>query len=213
MSAFPIASVSRSFAGVRLARLARYTPGLIVGALGLLCGSCGGIPAADQPQSYLDQSTAATIMMAGRPLVFARERPNFAVHMRDYITLAAASIDRGGKIQLVLIAYFWTTFDPHARDDVRHPDELTLLADDRRITLTKLDRTAHDAGIEERVNAPAVGSGPPVLYSVDVATLRFIAAARSLSAHTRTGDTELDYSVWDDRRGALSRWLHEVGGN
>ena len=185
----------------------------IVGALGMLCGSCGGIPTADQPQSYLDQQTAATVTMVGRPLVFARERPNFAVHMRDYITLAAASIDRNGKIQLVLIAYFWTTFDPHAQEDVQHPDELTLIADDRRMTLTKLNRTPHEAGIEERVNAPAVGSGPPVLYNADLATLRFIAASRSLSAHTRTGDTEMDYSVWEDRRPALSQWVHEVSGN
>jgi hypothetical protein len=193
MSAFHIASVSR----------------ILVGAIAVLCSSCGTIPSADQPQSYLDQSTAATVTLVGRPLVFARERPNFAVHMRDYITLAAASIDRAGKIQLVLIAYFWTTFDPHARDDVAHPDELTIVADDRRITLAKLNRTAHEAGIEERVNAPAVGSGPPVLYSADLATLRFIAASRSLSAHTRTGDTELDYSVWEDRRAALSQWVHD----
>lgn len=194
-------------------RKARHTAAFIVGALGVLCGSCGGIPTADQPQSYLDQQTAATVTMVGRPLVFARERPNFAVHMRDYITLAAASIDRAGKIQLVLIAYFWTTFDPHAQDDVQHPDELTLIADDRRITLTKLNRTAHEAGIEERVNAPAVGSGPPVLYNADLATLRFIAASRSLSAHTRTADTEMDYSVWEDRRPALAQWVHEVSGN
>ncbi len=156
--------------------------------------------------------------MVGRPLVFARERPNFAVHMRDYITLAAASIDRAGKVQRVVIAYFWTTFDPHARDDGRgknppdedrHPDELTLIADDRRITLARLNRTAHEAGIEERVNAPAVGSGPPILYNVDLATLRFIAASRSLSAHTRTGETELDYAMWEDRREALSQWVHD----
>jgi len=193
--------------------MARYTAAAIAGALGVLCGSCGGIPTANQPRSYLDQTTAATVTMVGRPLVFARERPNFAVHMRDYITLAAASIDRAGKIQLVLIAYFWTTFDPHARDDVRHPDELTLVADDRRVTLAKLNRSAHEAGIEERVNAPAVGSGPPVLYGVDLATLRFIGASRSLSAHTRSGDTELDYSVWDDQRAALSQWVREVGGH
>jgi hypothetical protein len=205
-----------------LTSLARHTAAFIVGAITVLCGSCGTVPTADQPQSYLDQSTAATVTIVGRPLVFARERPNFAVHMRDYITLAAASIDRAGKIQLVLIAYFWTTFDPHARDDGRankrqdedrHPDELTLIADDRRITFAKLNRTAHEAGIEERVNAPAVGSGPPILYNVDLATLRFIAASRSLTAQTRTGDTELDYSIWEDRRAALAQWVHEVGGS
>jgi len=44
---------------------------------------------------------------------------------------------------------------------------------------------------------------------VDLPTLRFIAASRSLSAHTRSGDTEMDYSIWDDRRAALSQWVHD----
>jgi len=202
--------------------VARLTATIILGAIAILCGSCSAIPSADEPLNYLDQTTAATVTIAGRPLVFARERPNFAVHMRDYITLAAASIDRAGKIQLVLVAYFWTTFDPHGRDgvdagkprdDARQPDELVIVADDRRITLAKSNRTAREAGIEERVNAPAVGGGPPVLYTVDMATLRFIAASRSLGAHTRTGDTELDYGLWDDRRAALSQWVHQVGGD
>ena len=203
MSAFPIASVSRSAAAV------------ILGAIAVLCGSCSAIPSADEPLSYLDQSTAATVALVGRPLVFARERPNFAVHMRDYITLAATSINRTGKIQLAFVAYFWTTFDPHGRDrvDGEQPDELIIIADDRRITLTKSNRTAHEAGIEERVNAPAVGGGAPVLYGVDLATVRFIAASRVLGAHTRTGDTELDYGLWEDRRAALSQWVRQVGGD
>jgi hypothetical protein len=177
--------------------------------------ACTAIPSADDPQVYLDQSTAVTVTVVGRPLVFARERPNFAVHMRDYITLAAASVNRTGKIEYILIAYFWTTFDPHARDGEtgeRRPDELIVVADDRRIHLVGLGRSAHDAGIEERVHAPPVGSGPPTVYRTDPATLRFIAAARNLSAQTRTGDMELDYEIWEDRRAALAAWVRHLDG-
>jgi hypothetical protein len=148
-------------------------------------------------------------------MVFARERPNFAVHMRDYITLAAASVNRTGKIDYILIAYFWTTFDPHGRDgevEQRRPDDLILVADDRRITLVKDGRSAHDAGIEERVHAPAVGAPPPTVYRVDPATLRFIAAARNLRAQTRTGEVELDYEIWEDRRAALAAWVRHLDG-
>lgn len=181
----------------------------------MVLSACSAIPSADAPQAYLDQSTAATITVVGRPIVFARERPNFAVHMRDYITLAAASINRTGKIEYVLIAYFWSTFDPHGRDGeagARYPDDLIVVADDRRIHVARLDRSAHDAGIEERVHAPPVGSGPPAVYRTDPATLRFIAAARNLSAQSRTGDTELEYELWEDRRAALSAWVHHLHG-
>ena len=181
----------------------------------MILGACSAIPSADAPQAYLDQSTAVTVSVVGRPLVFARERPNFAVHMRDYITLAAASVNRSGKIEYILIAYFWTTFDPHGRDGdagARYPDDLIVVADDRRIHLLRQDRSAHDAGIEERVHAPPVGAGAPTVYRSDPATLRFIAAARSLSAQTRTGDTELEYELWEDRRAALTAWVRHLDG-
>jgi hypothetical protein len=167
---------------------------------------------------YLDQTTAATVTTVGHPLVFAHERPNFAVHMRDYITLAGASVDRAGKLESILIAYYWTTFDPHGQDGEtaarsrsgESPDELTLVADDRRIHMVKLERTAHEVGIEERAHAPPVGEGVPTIYSIDLMTMRYIAAARNLSAQTRTGETVLEYELWEDGRPALARWLQQL---
>jgi hypothetical protein len=162
-------------------------------------------------------------MTVGRPMVFARERPNFAVHMRDYITIAAASTDRAGKLDSILIVYYWTTFDPHGRDGdlatparsggdpaEKSPDELVLIADDRRIRLVRTERSAHEAGIEERAHAPPVGRVAPTVYSIDLPTLRYIAAARSLSAQTRTGESVLDYDIWEDGRPALAQWLQRL---
>jgi hypothetical protein len=177
---------------------------------------CGGLTTANVPRAYLDQTTAATVTTVGRPVVFARERPNFAVHMRDYITLAAASVDRAGKLNSILIAYYWTTFDPHGQDGdtaaktQAGPDELILVADDRRIRMVKLERSPREVGIEERAHAPPVGGAPPTIYSIDLPTLRYIAAARNLSAQTRTGETVLDYEMWQDGRPALGQWLRQL---
>jgi hypothetical protein len=197
-------------------RLAALAGALLVGLSSL--PGCVDTRAGTDPRVYLDQSTAATVTTVGRPLVFAHERPNFAVHMRDYITLAAASVDRAGKLESILIAYYWTTFDPHGQDGEtaaktragRSPDELTLVADDRRIRMVKLERTAHEVGIEERAHAPSVGGGVPTIYSIDLSTMRYIAAARNLSAQTRTGETVLDYEMWEDGRPALAQWLHHL---
>jgi hypothetical protein len=199
MSASPIASVSRAIVAALLASLS----------------SCTALPSADTPRSYLDESTAATVTVVGRPLVFARERPNFAVHMRDYITLAAAAVDRNGHYNYILIAYFWTTFDPHAREgdaQVQRPDEMLILADDRRIRLVKADRSAHEVGIDEPVHAPTVGPGSPNVYTADPAMLRYIAAARTLHVQTLTRDRELNYDIWDDRRAALAEWVRHLDG-
>ena len=178
-------------------------------------GSCTALPSPDTPRSYLDESTAATVTVVGRPLVFARERPNFAVHMRDYITLAAAAVDRNGNYDYILVAYFWTTFDPHAREgdaQVQRPDEVLILADDRKIQLVKADRSAHEVGIDEPVHAPTVGPGSPNVYRADRAMLRYIAAARTLRVQTLTRDRELSYDIWDDRRSALAEWVRHLDG-
>ncbi len=215
MSACPTASGSRA---------ALLVCALLVGIWSLQ--ACSDVRGRDEPRAYLDQSTGVTVKTVGRPLVFARARPNFAVHMRDYITLAAASVDRAGKLSSILIAYYWTTFDPHGQDgdsavnsrtgsghpageDMR-PEELILVADDRLIRLVKLERSAHEAGIDERAHAPPVGSGPPTVYGIDLPTLRYIAAARNLSAQTRTGDTVLDFEMWEDGRPALAQWLQHL---
>jgi len=177
---------------------------------------CASLPGPDAPISYIDESSGATITTVGRPLVFARERPNFAVHMRDYITLAAAAVNRSGKIEYVLICYFWSTFDPHAQEGdtaARQPDELTVMADDRRITLVRLDRSAHEAGVDEPTDAPGVGASPPTLYHTDPATLRFIAAARTLGAKSRINNKELNYEVWQDGRASLSQWLNHLAND
>lgn len=199
MSAFPIASAFRR---------------LWLASVAWVAG-CTAIPSPDIPKVYLDQSTAVTVTVVGRPLVFARERPNFAVHMRDYITLAAAVVDRTGRYEYILIAYFWTTFDPHAREgdaQVQRPDDLLILADDRKIRLVKADRSAHEVGIDEPVHAPAVGPGPPNVYRADPALLRYIAAARTLRVQTLSGAAELDYDIWDDRRAALAEWVRHLDG-
>ena len=82
-----------------------------LGALLLL--STGAIARdAPPPTEYLDETTGATVTVVDRPLVFARERNERAANLRDYVTLSAASVNRGGKVEYVLVAYLWSTLDP-----------------------------------------------------------------------------------------------------
>src|SRR5258708_12087183 len=78
---------------------------LAVGAAGC-AGSTGPLL-----NEYLDEHTGAHLAVVGRPLTFALERSTLAANARDYVSLAAAEVDRSGRAQTYLIGYFWSTID------------------------------------------------------------------------------------------------------
>ena len=166
-----------------------------------------------EPREYLDEDTAATVTVVAQPLVFANARTELAANARDYVTLAAAAVNRNGKVSFVAIAYFWSTVDPRMRNEpLPAPEPLILMADDRRIELHLRGQSAHDAGIGVAADAPAGTRAAPQVYGMDLATLRFIAAARQLTVFARSNGTLLSYPLWDDRRAALKAFVVHMGG-
>ena len=180
----------------------------------LALGTCVALAGDKQPQEYLDEETAATITVVGEPLVFACPRPELAANVRDYVTLAAAAVDRNGKISYVLIAYFWSTVDPRLRRDAMpSPEPLVLQADDRRIELKLRGHSAHEAGIGAPVHAPPGAAVTPNVYGTDLATLRFVAEARRLTIVADSDGAPLPYELWEDRRTALRNFVHHMNGD
>ncbi|TLY67241.1 MAG: hypothetical protein E6K46_11310 [Gammaproteobacteria bacterium] len=96
----------------------------------LVLGAYAALAGEKQPREYLDEDTAATVTVVGEPLVFAYAHPTLAANQRDYVTLAAAAVNRNGKVSYVLIAYFWSTIDPRLRQDpLPSPAQLVIQAD------------------------------------------------------------------------------------
>ena len=106
--------------------------------LGLLqaLAACAATPVDNRPTEYLDEKSAATVTVVRHPLVLARERRELAANTRDYVTVAAAAVNRSGKITYVLIVYVWSTVDVRGAARAAAPDTLVLAADDRRIRFT-----------------------------------------------------------------------------
>jgi hypothetical protein len=180
----------------------------------LALGPCVALAEGKQPQEYLDEETAATVTVVGDPLVFACAQPNLAANVRDYVTLAAAAVDRNRKISYVLIAYFWSTLDPRVRrDPMPSPEPLVLQADDRRIELKLRGHSAHEAGIGVPVHAPPGAAVTPNVYGTELATLRFISEARRLTIVADSEGVPLDYELWEDRRTALRTFVHHMSGD
>jgi hypothetical protein len=184
---------------------------LWLGALAVAAGALAA-RALPQPREYLDEQTGATVTVVDAPLIFARDRTERAANLRDYVTLAAASVDRGGKLEYVLIAYIWSTLDPRYAPAAARADSLVLVADDRRITLGANGRTPSDLGIALPVHQPPGQDVKPLVFPTDLATLRFIAAARALAVQTVLAEDTVSYELWDDQRRALDRYVRFMDG-
>jgi len=182
-------------------------------ALVLACAAGTSFGAEQEPREYLDEDTAATITVVGEPLVFALPRRDLAANARDYVTLAAAAVNRAGKVSYVLIGYNWSTADPRLRrDPLPGAVGRALRADDRRIELTLRGHSAHEAGIGVPVHAPPGKSVPPNVYGTDLATLRYLSESRHLSLEVDSGETIMRYELWEDRRAALRRFVQHMNG-
>jgi hypothetical protein len=173
--------------------------------LGAVLCACASIAREARPVQYLDRSTAATFMVAARPMIFAHLRPQTAARVRDYATVAAASLERSGRtdrIDYVLLIYFWSTVDPRYENSAgKAVPDVVLVADDRRIPLRPL--------LDSGQALPPIGR-PPVrhclgmIYRTDLATLRFLALAHYVSLQRGTGRYTERFTLWDDERGALA---------
>ncbi len=192
-------------------RLRKCRPwALWLAALVFSANVAGRAPA--PPEEYLDEQTGATIDLVDAPLVFARDRSERAANLRDYVTLSAASVNRGGKLEYLLVAYVWSTLDPRYAPASGQADSILLVADDRRIRLDSAGKSPTDLGIARPVHAPPGQDLKPLVFPTDLATLRFIAAARSLAVQTQLGEETVTYDLWDDKRRALDRFVRFMDG-
>jgi len=201
-----------------LASRCRFLVGLSVCAA-LLAACASGPAGVDEtpkdgkyPIEYIDEHSGATITSMDKPLLFARDRSERAAKLRDYVTITAVTVNRGGKRDCLLIAYLWSTLD--ARYEPARPvaDTLVLVADDRRIQLDARGGMPADYGIDRAVGAPSGRTVKPLVLPTDLATLSYIAAARYLQVQSNVGDEVRSYRLWDDQRSALDRFVRYFNG-
>jgi hypothetical protein len=171
-------------------------------------GAAVGLSAASgsSPLQYLDETTGATIVAVGRPLVFGHDRSTLG---RDLVTVAAAAVDQSGKVSYLLVAYFWSTGVPVDRPIA--PGRLILEADGQRLGLARLSESAHDAGIGQPVHHPPFGTATPYAYAIDLPTVQRIAASRDLELYLRDDSAPPSYRLLEDGRSSLEDWVRFLG--
>jgi len=125
-------------------------------AAAILAG-CAATAPASGGREYLDEKTAATVTVGAAELVFARERPELAVHARDYLTLVPVDVNRSGAHAQYFVGYAWSTIDQRSRaGPPSAPPRVELIADGRRIPLAFHQGPLTELGIGEApVPAPS----------------------------------------------------------
>ncbi len=116
----------------------------------LLATGCATPESTSGEREYLDEFTAATITVGSSVLVFARERPELAVHARDYLTLVPVDVNRSGTHVQYFYGYVWSTLDKRGlAEEATVVRRFDLVADGRRIALTPVAGELRDIGLGE----------------------------------------------------------------
>jgi len=186
-----------------------------------LTASAAAAAGANTPLEYVDEQTGVTVTVVARPLVFARDRTtadggpaqSWSSSSKDYVTLAAAAVDRSGKITYLLIGYFWSVGISQPWENARLAREpLVLQLQDRRIELVPQGGTTRDTGIGAPVHPPPVGPATASLYAVDLASIGLIAESAHPVLYCGGASTPLKYELFEDRLTALREFVRQSSG-
>ena len=178
---------------------------------------------ANAPHEYLDDQTGATVTFVGRPLVFVSERTapawspsqlnSIGLAPQDYVTLAAAAVNRSGKYAYLLIGYFWFVGKSKPGENACVGREhLVLDLGERRIELAPADGSARDAGIRQPLHRPALAAAEPTVYPTDLATLGLIAESAHPMVYCVAEAAPLKYGLQEDRLPALRELVRHLNG-
>jgi hypothetical protein len=175
---------------------------LILVSLSLL--SCKARPPR-HPDEYLDPVTAATVSRVTGPIIFARPHQDVAANARQYATVIAASVNRSGRYEYILLVYVWSTVDARLGAGAHPGETLVFLADERAIRLPRDGRSLKEVGIAKPLLAPLHYRGSPRVYRTDRDTLKFIAAAHHVRLELEGDQDARPFDIWKDGRRELGQ--------
>lgn len=181
--------------------------GMALALLSAVSGGCVTAPS-DGVREYLDEKSAATVTVAARPIVFARERPELAVHARDYLTIVPVDVNRAGTHVLYFYGYAWSTIDKRGLGNAAPATpQFELIADGRRIPLTPVAIAPRAIGLAEPpLKAPA-DSAQLLISMTSREVLAFLADATDVRVVAVQAGVGERYTIWADGRAAIAALL------
>ena len=176
----------------------------------LLLGGCA--IERTQVNDYLDPQTAMTVRAVAAPFIYARDVPELAANVRDYLSLGAVEVNNMGARKHYLAAVSWSTIDRRRVDGSPPPlperIELTLAGKTRVLSLASHE--SRSLGIGEPLFRPPRGYLGESWYVVTPADLRAFAAAPPESIDIAVESGRTSYGLWRHADTALEDFVRDI---
>ena len=174
-----------------------------------LC-ACSGTPSAPGREIF-DERTGNTLTVVSKPIVFARDRNDVAAYARDYATLVAVEVDHSGTFKDYLLLYRWSTVDSRMLSRPQYNEgAMRLLSEGRELNLQPLESLPVNLDSGGDLYVPHHGAPLTRAYAIDLATLRFIAASRTLILQMPQESLDTPFTIWEDGRPALNQFVRRI---
>jgi hypothetical protein len=166
-------------------------------AVAVLLAGCATPAPGGGEREYLDAQTAATVTVGVPALVFARERPDLAVHARDYLTLVPVDVNRAGVHAQYFFGYAWSTIDKRSLADEQEMSlRFELVADGRRILLVQHPGSLRELGLGESPVPPPARSATLLVAPASREQQDFVLSAADVRAVLVRDQGSLRYELW-----------------
>jgi hypothetical protein len=174
----------------------------------LLLAGCASAP---QTREYVDNDTAATISVSNDSWIFARERPDLAVHAQDYITMTPVQVNRAGRRVVYLYCQLWSTIDRRRDTSIVPPkSELAIVADDRRIVLPQSGTDVRSLGMGHIPVPPPNSAAEIRVVAIDLDLLRSIATADQVRVALNMEHVTDYFLTWRNGQAAVLDFLRHI---
>jgi hypothetical protein len=176
----------------------------------LLLGGC--TTEGKRVNEYLDPQTAVTIRAAAAPFIYARDVPELAANVRDYLSLGAVEVNNMGARRHYLAVVSWSTIDRRRADGSPAPlperIELTLAGKTRVLSLASHE--PRSLGIGEPLFRPPSGYLGESWYAIMPADLRSFAAAPPDSIDLAAEGARASYVLWRRADADLEDFVRDI---
>jgi hypothetical protein len=176
----------------------------------LLLGACA--TENTEVREHLDPQTGMTVRAVAAPFIYARDVPELAVNVRDYISLGAVEVNNMGTRKHYLAAVSWSTIDRRRTDGAPTPlpERIELALAGRPHVLVLASHEARSLGIGEPLFRPPAGYLGESWYLVTPADLRAFAAAPPESIDLPVEGGRASYLLWRRADAALEDFVRDI---
>ena len=188
----------------------RTVLGLLTAAA--LATGCAGAPERPAATEFLDSQTAMTVRVAAEPFVYARDVPELAANVRDYLYVGAVETNNMGHRSHYLALVSWSTIDrkrvgvPTA--DLPERLEMSLGEQAREYPLKTHE--PRSVGVGTSILEPPAGYLGDSWFIVSPADLRSFAASPPASIDVLVGGVRQTYALWKRADAALTAFVEDI---